>query len=446
LRKLSNHPGYWLVVLLLSYPFLKYALIEPWATGYEGGDFTIYYVAAERLAAGNSPYPIERIEQAAENDPSPIWGEYPYPPLLARLLVPLTSLSIFTAKYIYIFLCLTAFVWQMVLLFRAKGWGPVEGLAALAVLLGWGPFLYSIRLGQCELLAIPFLAAAWRYVLPRSSPEGGAETADREAGSKAEILAGLCLGVAAMVRVTPVLILPVLAATRRWRLAVAFCVGALLTLLLSGPFSSWEFFTRVLPTMSDVGGMRHCPAFHVLVLYLLDASAPTAWASHFQALATAASGFLYLGILLLFWRARGRLSTDSVVLLSLYLPPLLAGKNPHHYTLALFPVIAGMVSLACFGAARWRGEETALERNPLPLVLWPLVLLPSFYYWFPAKALMDTLAGATPLNGNAWFILGNLATFAILFILFSARPATRSSGENGAAVFPEDLDRGLNHA
>ena len=85
-----------------------------------------------------------------------------YPPLLARLLVPLTGLEIGQAKWIYIGVCLAAFFLLLIPFLRNRFQRESERWALAAVLLGWGPLIYSIRLGQCELLAIPFLALAWK--------------------------------------------------------------------------------------------------------------------------------------------------------------------------------------------------------------------------------------------------------------------------------------------
>lgn len=395
--------------VLILYAFLKHALFEPWVHRYEGGDFTIYYVAAERMAAGNSPYPSAEIAAYQGEGASPIWGEYPYPPLLARLLVPLTAFPIFTAKYIYTLAMLTLFFGLMAFLARLhrSDLTRADFLPLWAVLLGWAPFLYSIRLGQCELLAMPFLALAW-ILLHRFEQ-------DRHRNPSFEILAGLAIGAAAMVRLTPILMLPVFILAARWRISFAFVAGSLAALLLSGPSASLEFFTEVLPTMSDVSEMRHCPAFHVLILRTLDTAAewtgsPQGWGIDRLA-SILGTGFFFAAILAMVHRCRVRLTTLDLFLLACFLPPLLAGKNPHHYALALFPILLG--SLLVVRAAL--EAETPAPR--LRMILWIILLLPAFHYWKPCNDLVDWLAEIGPFSRNTLFILGNLGAFLLFFRL-----------------------------
>ncbi|MCA9414745.1 MAG: DUF2029 domain-containing protein [Candidatus Omnitrophica bacterium] len=401
------------LALLILYAFLKHAFIDPWTLHYEGGDFTIYYVAAERIADGDSPYPIGEIEDYEGEGASPIWGEYPYPPMLARLLVPLTGFSIFTAKRIYISIALVVFFALLWILYRM--YKPLlkasDFLPVWASLFGWGPFIYSIRLGQCELLAMPFLALSWIFLLM------GERRQSRKASL--EILAGVAMGFAAMVRLTPILMIPVFLVTFRWRIALSFVVGSFLALLVSGPISSWEFFTQVLPTMSDVSEMRHCPSFHVLILRALDTVAT--WTGHPEGFgidrpaSILGTGIFYALVLgILFWR-RLRFSTLDLFVIACFLPPLLAGKNPHHYTLALFPIIVGSVLVVREGLS----EEAAIYR--LRMILWVLVLLPALNYWAPANNLIDAIAAKGPISRTPLFILGNLVAFGLVVHLLDQK-------------------------
>lgn len=229
-----------------------------------------------------------------------------------------------------------------------------------------------------------------------------------------------------MVRFTPVLMLPALILTGRIRLSIGFFLGSLVTLILSGPWSSWEFLTQVLPAMSDVSGMRRCPALHVLVLCLLDSLPISDWAGYFPALATLVTGILYGCLLAVFFLSRKELSTESIVLLACFLPPLFAGKNDHHYTLAIFPVMAGMAVYV----RDWMAELTPKEPEPSEedhitqrrsrselafLYLWPVVLIPSFYYWYPCKTVSDIIAWIGPFDTHGLLTLSSTAAFALLF-------------------------------
>jgi hypothetical protein len=406
-----------LLCVAIGYPFLKHAIVEPWIDRYEG-DFAIYHKAAGRLAAGESPYPLAEISQTDRGGSSPIWGEYPYPPLLARLLVPLTPLDVLWAKRIYSGICLAFFFLFMAYHLRRTITSSVERWVAAAVLLGWGPFLYSIRLGQCELLAIPFLTVAWMLLVgiphPTQTPE------DR----RKEIAAGVLLGIAAMVRVTPVLMVPALVLAFRWRLTAAFAVGALGALVISGPHTSYVFFTQVMPTMSDVGGMRHCPAFHVLVLHAVDTLAPHTgdpgwWVGNASRIGILASGLFYSGVLLWVFFRRSALRTEHLVLIGCYLAPLFAGKNPHHYTLALFPVLA--VSLLF--VRRFGDTNRGHRREYICPILWVFALVPCLHYWPPLKLVVDWIGRTLSLWVNTPFVVGNVVLFLVVVFVFSREDA-----------------------
>jgi len=404
-----------LMGVLVVYPFLKYAIVEPWSVGYEGGDFTIYYRAAEKLAAGESPYPLEALESGNEGEGSAIWGEYPYPPLLARLLIPLTGLEIIWAKRIYVGICLAVLFSILVPFLESRTETEIERWDVAAILLGWAPLIYSIRLGQCELLALPFLALAWRSLSRAPEPDS------IEDNGRGEIVGGVCLGIAAMVRVTPILMLPALLVAQRWRLAVWFCIGAVLNLAIAGPVTSFDFFTKVLPSMSDVSGMRHCPAFHVLVLRLVDTLAPTTgspdwWTARAALFGTLASGLFYSAVLLFLYSKRKTIETENLMLIGLYLAPLFAGKNPHHYALAILPVMAATAILI-------RGVSSGNRPVFWPF-LWVVFLIPSFDYWAPAKFLADRFCAAVSLETVSLDIFGNVGSFLMALILLtqSSRP------------------------
>ncbi len=400
------------LALLILYAFLKNAFLDPWLDRYEGGDFTIYYVAANRIVDAESPYPMEAIERYEGEGKNPIWGEYPYPPMLARLLVPLTRFSILAAKWIYILSMLSLFFGLLFVLFRM--YRPLLGFADLlplwAALFGWAPFIYSIRLGQCELLAMPFLALAWILLLMGER--------DQTRRNWLEVGAGVAMGFAAMVRLTPVLMIPVFLVTFRLRVASSFVLGSLIALIVSGPESSWEFFTEVLPIMSDVSGMSEVPAFHVLILRSLSALFGTDVnhpSESLRLVAALGSGVLYTTVLgTLFWR-RFRFSTLDLFLIACYLPPLFAGKNPHHYTLALFPIMVGSL-LVVREALGW--EEPLLR---LRMILWVLILLPALHYWPIANGFIDWIAEIGPLSRNSLFILGNLVAFGLVIYILDRK-------------------------
>jgi len=66
-----------LLGIAVVYPFLKYALVEPWLFSYEGGDFTIYYKAAQRLTAGVLPIRWTNSSRLKNTAPVPFGASTP---------------------------------------------------------------------------------------------------------------------------------------------------------------------------------------------------------------------------------------------------------------------------------------------------------------------------------------------------------------------------------
>jgi len=231
-------------LLLVGYPFIKSALLGTW--DYTGCDFEIFYTAAQDLANGQSPYPGHLSQDKPGSSSSGAWGGYIYPALFARILIPLTGIERLTARHLYLLVCLILytlllFPWRKV---KQGRWTHVAWV--LVILLGWGPVIQNFRFAQSNFVPLFLFTLSWKLL--------SSVATEKERGRRLwmEASAGILFGIGSTVKLTPLLLLPVLAVTRRWRLSAGILAGMCVGFLLSGPRSDHEFFFRVLPALSHL--------------------------------------------------------------------------------------------------------------------------------------------------------------------------------------------------
>jgi len=133
-------------------------------------------------------------------------------PFSALLFLPLSFLPYPTAFIFWNFLSLLLFVGLVVLLLRAYGLLTFRWLRLSTVLLLWEPFTANIFLGQISIALSAGVVVS--FALLRA---------------KKDILAGVCLGVATLVKLYPGLLLLYLVFQRRWR-----CLGVFVAMLFGG--------------------------------------------------------------------------------------------------------------------------------------------------------------------------------------------------------------------
>jgi hypothetical protein len=173
-------------------------------------------------------------------DPNlPLFAGYDNPPLTAILTIPLTLFDLRTAIRLFFSLNVLLLIASLALIFvtnrdyllRYPYW-----LVAVAVVLNLDPVLDSMLLGQLDLLILFLIVAAyWGY------------RSDRE------VAAGASLGLAAMIKLSPALLILYFLFKRRFRaVASAFAtisLFGLLSLLVAGPSAHIQFLTDILPTL-----------------------------------------------------------------------------------------------------------------------------------------------------------------------------------------------------
>lgn len=212
--------------------------VQPWLHAMSGAfrppDFSQDLAAAELLSNGVLPY-----SEAFRGAHARIYGtearhaypHLPHPPFAVAMVLPLTGMSLSTAAGLWFVISIALLLVLAILL--AETWtgcrlsqgdtGPPVSVAltVFSLLLLWPPVLYHLEKGQFSLILAVLIAIAGRSLARDRTTE-----------------AGVCVGLAAAVKVFPVLLLGFLAVRARSAFLPALLTGALLTgvpLLMMGP-------------------------------------------------------------------------------------------------------------------------------------------------------------------------------------------------------------------
>jgi len=343
--------------------------------GVERLDFSVYWGAIHTWVGGGSLYDFSTINT---------YGQvlaFVYPPFAALVLVPLGLLSLGRAAVLWTLLQLglTAVLALVVYRTASNPPGPTpwdRRKRALLIVLGLivsNPVAHSTELGQLSLLVVTLvvvdvvlLPARWRGVL---------------------------VGVAAAIKLTPLIFVPFLLLTRQWasaaRTTATFALAGLLGFLVM-PADSWRYWTQLVFDSArmgelawlrnkslrgflarwDIGGAYQTQLWLVLAVVVFVLGMWTAWRHHVR-------GEEYRAILIV-----GMLST--VV-------------SPISWTHHLIWLVLAWFVLA-LEVDRW-------ERN-----LGVVLVMSSFYYsppWLPVEDGPVWLAvlGALPLVASVTMVI-----------------------------------------
>ncbi len=126
-------------------------------------DFRVFYSAARMLAAGHNPYrlgPLQAVEQTVAHYPSlqPALDRFPYLPITATILEPLTKLPFWAAYALFTVLGVGLLLFTLALLARDLGWSRTFVLG-LTVLVSWIALL-GFTAGQFDALMFAVVAGA----------------------------------------------------------------------------------------------------------------------------------------------------------------------------------------------------------------------------------------------------------------------------------------------
>ena len=204
------------------------------------GQFEDYqdYLAAAKAAAHHTDIYASFLNHV---QPIPVQG-FDYPPVVAWLLQPLAGLSPATAATAWLFVLLVCSVAGTAIIafeLLPPSWPRLELTAIFSLL--YTPVTYNLWHGQMSAVVYLFLALALRSWL-REKP----------------ISLGVYIGIAALIKIAPVLLIVLLVRRRWWAactsLAVTLAVGVGGGILTLGIGTLREYVSSVLPVLGQQNG------------------------------------------------------------------------------------------------------------------------------------------------------------------------------------------------
>jgi alpha-1,2-mannosyltransferase len=395
---------------------VKSFVIDP-LTGHFGGpfeDFAAYLGAARFIARGVSPY-------AGFNASTVVMTGFDYPPFAAVMVEPLARLSDHAAMVVWLWLSLACTIAGAVIVARTalpRSWPAVE-IGLLAALI-FAPATYNYWHGQMNPVIFLLLAIAfWAYVRDR------------------EVTAGVMLGLAAGIKIAPVVLVVVLLRRHWWRGTAAMIASGSLSMVVAvgaiglGPTTT--FITRVLPDLlratgwvynQSLGGAISRLANHSVLL--VQPTAPLIQVGN------TAAGLVVVGLAA--WATRPGQRPREVRGAEFGLgvmAMLLAGGIAWfpHFVHLLIPLAAvlGLVAVRGLRAELALAISAAVTLIVFGVVV-PAVLVPLTVGW---------LASASQ-TGLWWPLLQlfSIPCFAALWLALALARSLRRSGPDGEAVAP----------
>jgi alpha-1,2-mannosyltransferase len=173
---------------------------------------------------------------------------FTYPPMAALLFWPFSQLSTYAGRLVWDAIdvvALTALIAVSIAAARGRNVVPSDWRAALVLLFPLGYLLFPVRqdleLGQINVLLVLMIVA---------------DLAVRMSWRGKSLPKGVLTGLAAALKLTPLVFLPYLLATRQWRAArnmTTTFVVATAALFVIAPDASWRYFTKIVFEVKRVG-------------------------------------------------------------------------------------------------------------------------------------------------------------------------------------------------
>jgi hypothetical protein len=334
-------------VILVGYRLLQFAIFTTQIQW--GYDFSAYWSAAGHLLHGE---PIYSAPQLAGPYAPQQQFLYLYPPPLAAAATPF-ALAFPTdyraAAWVWTALGTLILVTTILAIARAEGLPDrirrATGIGPwilIAAAIGFPPVIGELVLGNVHILLLGLLGLAWLGI--------------RDGTTRGERIAGVAIGIAAIIKVFPGLLLVWLLLTGRRQGAAFVVIGAAAAVLVTLPFTGfqpWLDYPAVLANLSGPADTK-------------DTLAPTVWLAEGIGFSLARLIVTALGLALLAWsalRSTTRMGFTVAVLVSILVAPALY----HHYLAIL--VLPFLLLLAERRPIGWLalayvlmsgGEQTAL--------------------------------------------------------------------------------------
>lgn len=233
-----------LAILVLALRALQFATLTTQIQW--GYDFSAYWDAGSRLLDGEALYDAAQL--LGPYAPQ-VQYLYLYPPPLAAAAMPLAGLfptDYRAAAWVWAAVGALVLAWSVLALARSERLAERFPVLAgrgrwliVAAAFAFPPVVGELVMGNVHLLLLGLLTAAWLGI--------------RRGTANGELVAGAAIGVAAVVKVFPALLLPWLLLTRRYRAALGVATGAAAFIAVTLPFTGiepWLQFPTVLANLS----------------------------------------------------------------------------------------------------------------------------------------------------------------------------------------------------
>jgi len=236
---------YFLLLIILFFSLFKFGNnVYEFSINSLQMDFTAYYTAGKTVSAGLSPYKNYILEDWNLWDGFAQYqhSRFLYPPLLAKIFQPISTLPYYTAKSLWntinvIILIINLFL--LIITFKTnKLW---QILIILIAVLNFFPLTALLERGQIDNLALLFILLAVYF----------------DVNKRFFLTAGFLLGIASLFKLYLILIIPFIILKKKWRLLIGYSVSLvllfLLTLLLVGQNITYDYITTQAPRIASFG-------------------------------------------------------------------------------------------------------------------------------------------------------------------------------------------------
>jgi len=383
-----------------------------------GGDFSVYYIAG-KIANGAGgrqlydPVLIEAAKRKSESvlvanpsDDTSAWRQvainsgaasallYIYPPFFSLTMIPFAYLSFHSAFWLWrelLVIFLLASIYFTLRIADLPARTPVFFIASIGALCFF-PFIESVYVGQVG----PLILLLWTcgaYLLKVKWDKSSA----------------VIFALATLIKLTPVLVLPLIILRKRWSWVISYVVGLAVlmgcSIWILGWHNHWIYFRDVLPAVGEGIARRENKSIPGLILQIAFGHTPF---SEVQVLAPVQGSVAPLiakglGVVIyagsLFWMFVMQGSDKNLpnelallALISLVISPV---SWRHHYVLALLPLLV----LWCTHLTSDRGSRgriAMLTVATLAIGSWPVgdLILPAVH-----PLVLRLLVGSVMLAG-----------------------------------------------
>ena len=323
-KLLPTGPDRWWRILLVTAALT--ALVLPMIWKHMFVDLKVYRLGGQALLDGIPLYHAKLGDTIMQ---------FTYPPFAAVLMVPFAAMPFGVSVGVWTLGTVVALVavWRLSLTDRLRGRRPHQA-ALLALVVGstlMEPVRETLGYGQINVI----LCAVVLYDLVR--------TEDRP-------MRGIWLGIAAGLKLTPLVFFGVLLVNRQWRALAHACLGFAGTVVLGflfTPSAAKEYWTETVRDTQRIGGLTYTGNQSINgLLARLDqnsAGGGTLW----MALVVVVIGVGLLATRLLWQRGQRVAAVSSCALIGLFCSPV---SWSHHWVWAI-PLGAGLVSATRIGRA-----------------------------------------------------------------------------------------------